>query len=141
MKKEHRLISDYDLHLLSQGTHYRSWEKLGAHIIATEDGPATHFALWAPNAERVSVIGDFNDWDGAAHPMERIGESGYWQNLVPKLDRGALYKYEITSRHNNFRTEKTDPFAFFSEIRPATASIVWDLGGYEWGDREWLASR
>ncbi len=141
MKKEHQLISDYDLHLLSQGTHYRSWEKLGAHIIATEEGPATHFALWAPNAERVSVIGDFNGWDPALHPMERIDQSGYWQTLVPKLDRGALYKYEITSRHNNFRTEKTDPFAFFSEIRPATASIVWDLGGYEWGDREWLSSR
>ncbi|MCL7488233.1 MAG: 1,4-alpha-glucan branching protein GlgB [Desulfobulbaceae bacterium] len=134
-------ITEYDLHLLSEGTHYRCWEKLGAHIVETDKGKGTFFALWAPNARNVAVIGDFNDWDGSANPLRRINKSGYWQGFIPGVGKGALYKFDILSKLNGYQTQKTDPYGFYCEIRPATASVVWDLSGYQWHDREWLESR
>jgi len=134
-------LSDYDLHLLAEGTHYRAWEKLGAHLVEEDGLPGTHFAVWAPNAEKVAVIGDFNGWDGSANPLVSTGNSGYWKGFVPGVGQGALYKYDITSRLRDYRAEKADPYSFFCEIRPATASIVWDLEGYDWQDGEWMTFR
>jgi 1,4-alpha-glucan branching enzyme len=134
-------ITSYDLHLLGEGTHHRSWEKLGAHSIEIKNRQGTVFTLWAPNAKKISVIGDFNDWNAKAHPLKRINGSSYWQTFVPGVGPGALYKFEIISRYRNFRVQKTDPYAFHCEIRPATASIVCDLGGYPWQDQAWLESR
>ncbi len=134
-------ISEYDLHLLAEGTHYRSWEKLGAHSIKNDQMHGTFFTLWAPNAEEVAVIGDFNGWQSAANPLARIKDSGYWQGFVAGVEQGALYKFAITSKFNNYRVEKTDPYAFHCEIRPASASVVWDLAGYSWQDSDWMAAR
>jgi len=134
-------ITDYDLHLLAEGTHYRSWEKLGAHIIRKDTHQGTSFAVWAPNACAVSVLGDFNVWRKGVNPLRRIKDTGYWQGFVAGVGQGALYKFAITSKFNNYQVDKTDPFAFHCEIRPATASVVWDLAGYQWQDEEWMNSR
>src|SRR5262245_5720789 len=134
-------LTDYDLHLLAQGSHYRSYEKMGAHLAERDGTAGVYFAVWAPNAERVSVIGDFNGWRADAHPMRLQGSSGVWEAFVPGLGSGALYKYAITSRHRGYRVEKADPYAFAAEVTPRTASKVWDLSGYEWGDQEWMARR
>lgn len=141
MNKSKYFLTDFDLHLLSEGSHYRAWEKLGAHLTEHQGQPGTHFAVWAPNAERVAVIGDFNDWNPSAHLLECTGDAGCWQGFVAGVGKGALYKFDITSRHQQYRVQKADPYSFFFEIRPATASIVWELGGYDWQDREWMASR
>ncbi len=134
-------LTDYDLHLLSEGTHYRAWEKLGAHVFEQEGLKGTHFAVWAPNALQVAVVGEFNDWDATVHPLKCMGDSGYWKGFVPDAAAGALYKYDIISRTDGYRVQKADPYSFFCEIRPATASIVWDLEGYPWQDDDWMASR
>ncbi len=135
------LLTDFDLHLLGEGTHYRGYEKLGAHL-AVEDGMSgTSFAVWAPEAQRVSIIGDFNQWDPDACPMSPASSSGIWKAFVPNVAAGALYKYHVVSRHNGYSADKADPYAFASELRPQTASKVWDLSGYEWGDAQWMASR
>jgi len=141
MKGHKDFITDYDLHLLAEGTHYRSWEKLGAHIIDNGNAKGTFFALWAPNAKKISVIGDFNNWDRDANPLSRIKDSGYWQGFVPGIGSGTLYKYALTSKLAGYQAEKTDPYAFHCEIRPATASVVWDLTGYQWQDKEWMNTR
>src|SRR5262245_12708903 len=138
---QHPFLTDYDLHLFSQGSHYRSYEKMGAHLATYEDKAGVYFAVWAPNAERVSVIGDFNGWREGPHPMQAQGSSGVWEAFVPDLGPGSLYKYAITSRHKGYRVEKADPYAFAAEVTPRTASKVWDLSGYAWGDREWMAHR
>jgi 1,4-alpha-glucan branching enzyme len=134
-------LTDFDLHLLSQGSHFRSYEKMGAHIATHEGAVGVYFAVWAPNAERVSVIGDFNGWSDGAHPMQLQGSSGVWEAFVPHLGSGTLYKYAIRSRHKDYRVEKADPYAFAAEVTPRTASKVWDLSGYEWEDQEWMANR
>jgi 1,4-alpha-glucan branching enzyme len=135
------VLTDYDVHLLGESKHYRAWEKLGAHL-ATEDGTAgVHFAVWAPDAAEVSVIGDWNGWDETQHPLRARADSGIWEGFVPGIAQGALYKYAIVSRHGGYRVDKADPFAFACEIRPQTASRVWDLGGYAWGDGDWMATR
>ncbi|MDW7773903.1 MAG: 1,4-alpha-glucan branching protein GlgB [Desulfobulbaceae bacterium] len=141
MKTENNFITEYDIHLLSEGSHYRSWEKLGAHIIAADGKEGVFFALWAPNAREVSVIGDFNDWNPETNPLREISHSGYWQGFVPGVGKGSLYKFDITSKVNSYRMQKTDPYAFHCEIRPASASVVWDLEGYRWQDEDWMASR
>lgn len=135
------LFSDFDIHLYKEGNHFKLYEKLGAHIRNIDGVEGTYFAVWAPNAEKVSVIGDFNGWNPALHPLDvRWDSSGIWEIFIPGISKGEIYKYHIVSKHNNFSCDKSDPFAFFGEVRPKTASIVWDLE-YEWQDEEWMASR
>ena len=134
-------LTDFELHLFGEGTYLRAWEKFGAHRLGEGAHAGTRFAVWAPNAEAVSVIGEFNDWDAARHPLRSLGDSGVWEGFVPGVTHGALYKYAIRSRHKGYRAEKSDPFGFFFEMRPRTASVVWDLSGYEWGDADWMSAR
>jgi 1,4-alpha-glucan branching enzyme len=134
------LISDDDLYLFNEGSHYRLHEKLGAHLTSLGGVEGTYFAVWAPNARQVSVIGNFNGWNRSSHQLHPKGQSGIWEGFIPGIGNGTLYKYYIVSHHRNYRVEKADPFACFSEIPPKTASIVWDLG-YKWEDREWMAKR
>ena len=135
------VLTEYDLHLLGEGTHYRNFERLGAHLRAHEGFPGVHFAVWAPNAMRVSVVGDFNHWDGRRHMMRNLGATGVWEIFIPDLVQGEVYKYEIKSRFNGYLVQKTDPYGFAAENRPKTASVVWDINRYVWSDAEWLASR
>ncbi len=135
------LLSDFDLHLLAQGTHERCWEKLGAHVVTANGLEGTYFAVMAPNAGSVSVIGDFNGWDPSRNPMHLRPEAGVWECFVPGVRQGALYKFLIESRDRAYRCAKADPFAFYAEMRPGTASRVWDLRGYPWGDAEWMEAR
>ena len=125
-----------DLYLFAEGTHGRLASKLGAHV--RPDG--TSFAVWAPNAERVSVIGDFNGWDTGSAPLEPVASSGIWSGRIEGAHEGQTYKFHIRSRHDGYRVDKADPFAFRAETPPKTGSIVWDLT-YDWGDTEWLATR
>jgi len=133
-------LSANDLYLFNEGSHFQLYDKLGARIISGAETPGVHFAVWAPNARHVSVIGDFNGWDRSSHPMQPMESSGIWEGFVPGLGRGALYKYFIESNHNGYQVEKTDPFGQYYELAPKTASIVWDLD-YGWGDDEWMAAR
>jgi 1,4-alpha-glucan branching enzyme len=135
------VLTDFDLHLLGEGTHYENYKKLGAHLIAHEGVRGVHFAVWAPNAERVSVIGNFNHWDGRRHPLRNCGPSGIWEIFVPELSQGEVYKFEIKSRHNGYMVEKADPYGFSAELRPKTASIVWDVTDFEWHDQDWMNRR
>jgi len=130
------LLSPDDLYLFNEGTHGSLQEKLGAHPV--EGG--TMFAVWAPNAESVSVVGDFNGWVPGSTPLRPRERSGIWEGLVPDVGRGTLYKFHIRGRGGGFEADKTDPFGFFFEVPPKTASIVWDLD-YDWGDAEWMGSR
>jgi 1,4-alpha-glucan branching enzyme len=134
-------LTDFDLHLWAEGTHYRAYEKLGAHLTEQDGLAGTHFAVWAPNACEVSVIGDFNGWDPRAFYLHQRGVSGIWEGFVPGVAQGALYKYALTSNHHGYRVVKADPFAFAAETRPNTASKVWDLGGYTWQDHDWMQRR
>ncbi len=137
------LLTEHDIYLFREGTHGRAYEKLGAHTLAAADGrPAgTDFAVWAPNAMSVSVIGDFNGWNPEAHRLSpRPDSSGIWETFVPGIAAGTLYKYHIVSHHGGYTVQKSDPFAFRCETPPRTASVVWDLG-YEWGDAQWLGAR
>ena len=134
-------LTDYDLHLLAGGTHYRSYEKLGAHPTRQEGAAGAHFAVWAPNARSVAVVGDFNGWDPDADPMRLRAEAGVWEVFVPGVESGALYKYRVTPRDGGDAVQKADPYAFAAELRPRTASRVCDLSGYEWGDADWMTSR
>ncbi|MBI3328521.1 MAG: 1,4-alpha-glucan branching protein GlgB, partial [Nitrospinae bacterium] len=137
---EMTLLTDDDLYLFNEGTHLRLYEKLGAHPLTIDGMEGTYFAVWAPDAVRVGVMGDFNGWDKARHPLCSRGQSGIWEGFVPGVGKGAPYKYYIVSRHNGYRVDKADPFAVYHEVPPKTASIVWDLA-YTWGDREWMANR
>lgn len=134
-------LTDYDLYLLGEGTHYRLYDKLGAHVIEQDGVRGTHFAVWAPNAREVSLIGDFNGWRPGVHWLDSRGVSGIWTTFLPNATGGTLYKYAITSQYNNYRADKADPLGFAAEIRPQTASKVWDLSRYQWNDREWMAKR
>jgi len=128
------LLTEDDLHLWNEGTHYRLYEKMGAH---PSPGGA-HFAVWAPNADSVSVVGDWNGWDRASHPLRPRGVSGIWEGLIEEAGPAAVYKYHIGN--GDFVAEKADPFAFHTETPPKTASKVWDLD-YQWEDREWMERR
>jgi 1,4-alpha-glucan branching enzyme len=135
------LLTDYDLHLFNEGTHTHLHHKLGAHPLELNGTPGTRFAVWAPNAEAVSVIGDFNGWQPATTWLESRDSSGIWEGFVPGLGQGALYKYAVRPRGSGHWLEKSDPFGFAAELRPKTASIVWDLSTYRWQDDAWLAER
>ena len=135
------ILTDYDIHLFREGTHYRSYEKLGAHLTEVDGQAGTYFAVWAPNAARVAVIGDFNGWDATRHPMRLRADSGIWETFIPGIGTGALYKYAVASRYHGYQADKADPYGFASEIRPQTASKVWDLSGYAWADHTWMAQR
>jgi 1,4-alpha-glucan branching enzyme len=134
-------LTDFDVYLWSEGSHFRAYEKLGAHRAEVGGRPGTRFAVWAPDATEVSVIGDFNGWRPGVDVLYPVRQSGVWQGFVPGVGQGALYKYAITSRFGGRRLEKADPYGFAAEIRPQTASKVWDLSGYDWGDRDWMARR
>ena len=135
------VLTEFDLHLIGEGTHYFNYEKLGAHVREQEGVRGVHFGVWAPNARRVSVVGDFNHWDGRTHPMLSRGFSGIWELFVPGLDHGDLYKFEILSQVEHQLALKADPYGFYAELRPKTSSIVYDVDRYHWNDAEWLEQR
>jgi 1,4-alpha-glucan branching enzyme len=126
-----------DLYLFNEGTHCRLYNHLGAHPLPVG---GVSFAVWAPNAHYVSVIGDFNGWDRGRHPMRPVGQSGIWHAVVPEAHEDSIYKYHVASRHHGYRVDKADPFAFMHEVPPRTGSIVHRLD-YAWGDADWMASR
>ena len=134
------MLMEEDVYLFNEGSHYRLYQKLGAHLRTVDGQDGACFAVWAPNAERVSVIGDFNDWNKDSHLLRARGQSGIWEGFISGLGRGDLYKYHIDSRYNGFRVDKTDPFAVYRQVPPDTASRIWDLQ-YEWGDRDWMEQR
>jgi 1,4-alpha-glucan branching enzyme len=134
------LLTEQDVYLFNEGTHHRLHEKLGAHPVTVDEVPGVQFAVWAPDAEYVSVVGDFNGWNPGTHSLYPRGNSGIWEGFVRGVGKGALYKFHVASRHNGYRAEKADPFALYYEVPPQTASVVWDLL-YDWGDAEWLRTR
>jgi 1,4-alpha-glucan branching enzyme len=135
------VLSDFDLHLMGEGSHYKKYEKLGAHLRTLNGASGVQFAVWAPNARRVSVIGDFNRWDGRRHPMRVRGSTGIWELFIPGLAEGTLYKFEIKSRYGNCLAEKSDPYGFYFEPPPKTASVVHDQHRYAWNDQAWMEAR
>jgi len=136
------ILSDFDLYLFGQGKHHRIYEKMGAHACTVNGVAGVNFAVWAPNAQTVSVIGDFNGWQHAAHPMHlRHIDLGVWECFIPGLQIGALYKYAVYSRYNNYVAEKSDPYGFAAELRPKTASIVADIHQHQWQDEAWMQER
>ncbi len=134
-------ITAFDLYLFGEGNHLRIFEKLGSHIIERNGLSGVHFAVWAPNAEEVSVIGSFNDWDPARSRMQCLDSSGIWTTFIPDIGKGAQYKYHIRSRINGFVRVKSDPYGFFFEERPKTATIIWPLDRHQWKDMEWMEAR
>ncbi|PPT07503.1 14-alpha-glucan (glycogen) branching enzyme GH-13-type [Geitlerinema sp. FC II] len=132
-------FTDFDFFLFGEGNHHRIYEKLGAHLDTVDGIAGVYFAVWAPNARNVSVVGDFNNWDGREHQM-RLTQNGIWELFVPELKPGTLYKYEIKNPQGHIYL-KSDPYGFDREVRPDTASIVADLDTYQWGDRDWLEQR
>ncbi|MEM9816158.1 MAG: 1,4-alpha-glucan branching enzyme [Cyanobacteria bacterium P01_D01_bin.6] len=134
-----RRITDFDVHLFAEGNHHRIYEKLGAHVTEIDGVVGVYFAVWAPSARNVSILGDFNYWDGRKHQMRRTG-NGIWELFIPEIGYGEHYKYEIKNYHGHIY-EKSDPYGFQQEVRPKTASIVTDLDAYEWQDADWLEQR
>src|SRR3954454_12583441 len=134
------LLTDDDLHLFNEGTHYDLWKKLGAHVVQQGDLLGTHFAVWAPNAESVSVIGDFNQWNKNSNQLNQRGRSGIWEGFIPHIAQGTAYKYHILSRKNRYEVDKADPFGFRQEQGGGRASVVCELD-YEWQDNVWMRSR
>ena len=133
-------ITDYDIYLFNQGSHFTLYEKMGAHPMTVDGEEGAHFGVWAPNAEHVSVIGDFNDWDEESHPLAPVASSGIWAGFIPGVGTGEVYKYRVHSQFGDFRVEKADPFGFCSELPPKSGSVVWNLD-YEWGDENWMECR
>ncbi|EAQ42223.1 1,4-alpha-glucan branching protein GlgB [Polaribacter sp. MED152] len=139
--KVHSLFTEFDIDLFKAGKHYRLYEKFGSHIITVDNEVGTYFAVWAPSAKMVSVIGDFNYWLGDEHQLNvRWDGSGIWEGFIPGVQKGATYKYRIENSDNNTRTEKADPFARRCEHPPKTASQVWD-DNYQWKDKNWMQNR
>ena len=137
----HSLFTDFDIDLFKAGKHFRLYEKLGAHLLTLDGIKGVYFAVWAPTAHSVSVVGDFNYWTQGEHNLEvRWDESGIWEGFIPHLTKGTTYKYKIQSNNEGIVTEKADPFAFYCENPPNTASVVWDLE-YKWKDTKWMNSR
>src|SRR6267143_2513040 len=134
------LLSDQDLYLFNEGSNYRIYEKMGAHLITHGGQSGGCFSVWAPNAHQVSVVGSFNEWAPQAHRLEPRGSPGIWEGFVPGVTKGALYKFHIESQQHGYRVDKADPYGLLHEKPPRTASVVWDLD-YQWGDREWMEKR
>jgi 1,4-alpha-glucan branching enzyme len=134
------LVTAEDLYLFNEGSHYRIYEKMGAHLMDVDGTQGTLFSIWAPNARHVSVVGSFNGWNQESHQLQPRGSSGIWEGFVSGVGKGALYKFYIVSNHHGHLAEKADPVALFAEKPPRTASVVWDLN-YQWNDREWLENR
>ncbi|ETA53670.2 glycogen branching protein [Rhodobacteraceae bacterium PD-2] len=135
------VLGEIDEYLLGEGTHGSLWDALGAHVRIHDGVSGVHFAVWAPNARRVSVVGGFNDWDGRRHVMRRRGQTGVHEIFIPDLGEGAVYKYEIMGASGEVMPLKADPVGFGAELPPATASVVRDLDGYDWRDGDWMAAR
>jgi 1,4-alpha-glucan branching enzyme len=133
-------LSDMDMYLFNSGTHYQLYEKMGAHPTTIYDVKGTVFRVWAPSARRVSVLGEFNTWDGRVHQMRSLDKSGIWELFIPGIKENELYKFEIKTQFKDILT-KSDPFQFYGEVRPKTASIVSSLDSYEWDDQDWLTKR
>jgi 1,4-alpha-glucan branching enzyme len=133
------LLTSFDLYLHAEGTNYESYRTMGAHVVTCEGVEGVRFAVWAPNAELVSVVGDFNRWDRTWHPM-RLRDAGIWEIFIPGLAEGTIYKYSVLSRFGT-EQQKSDPYGFFSEVPPKTASVVWKLSNYTWGDAGWMETR
>ncbi|MGH9781400.1 MAG: alpha-amylase family glycosyl hydrolase, partial [Candidatus Acidiferrales bacterium] len=134
------VLSEFDRYLFAEGTQSRAYEKLGAHFSEKDGRRGVQFAVWAPNAEMVSVVGDFNEWNAAADKMQ-TGPAGIWESFIPAIQQGTAYKYHIRSQYRGYTVDKADPYGFAAEIRPRTASRVWDLAGYSWHDDSWMAAR
>jgi len=134
------LLSDDDIYLFNEGTHARLYEKLGSHIVDGPGGGGVVFAVWAPDAEAVSVVGDFNGWWPGANPLRPRASSGIWEGFVSGIGKGAIYKYHVRSRFHGYEVEKADPYAIHAETPPRTGSIVWKID-YDWGDGDWMAAR
>ena len=133
-------LSDFDVYLLAEGTFDHAYEKLGAHLAERDGRQGVQFAVWAPNAKQVSVVGDFNQWNPGVNMM-RSSAAGVWESFIPGLAQGAVYKYHVISNYRGYTVDKTDPFGFAAEVRPHTASRVWNLGNYSWNDGSWMTSR
>ncbi len=135
------MLTEHDIYLFKEGSHARLYEKFGCHLAERDGVAGAYFSVWAPNARRVSVIGDWNDWNAAAHPLAVRGDSsGVWEGFVPGVSRGQAYKYRVVSNVGGYEVEKADPFAFSAEPPPKTASRAWNLD-YHWGDAAWMAAR
>lgn len=133
-------LGEMDIYLFNAGNHYEIHKKLGAHVTEVDGVGGVRFAVWAPNARRASVVGDFNGWDGRRHQMRALGMSGVWELYIPGIARGALYKFEMKAQNGDVFT-KADPYAYANELRPKTASVVWSMDEYEWDDAEWMTAR
>ena len=140
VRHDFTLLTDDDLFLFNEGSHFRLYEKMGAHEVERNGVQGTYFAVWAPDAKGVFVMGDFNGWNKTSHALRPRGQSGIWEGWIAGVGKGGSYKYFIQSRYRGYRVEKADPFSFFNEIPPKTASIVWDHP-YSWGDQEWMRTR
>jgi len=134
------ILTGDDIYLFNEGSHFRLYWKLGAHPMTVEGQEGSYFAVWAPDAKQVFVMGDFNGWTKTSHPLSSQGQSGIWWGFIPGVTKGAIYKYHIVSRYRGYQVDKADPFAFYSEIPPRTGSVVWDTE-YGWGDRDWMGKR
>lgn len=134
------VLTSNDLYLFNEGTHLDLYDKLGAHLTEQQGVPGVQFAVWAPNAEAVSVVGDFNEWQRDAHPLRPRADSGIWEGFVPAAGPGTVYKFHVRSRRVGYAVDKADPFAVYAELPPKTASIVWDLA-YDWNDDRWMHNR
>src|SRR5262245_7074880 len=134
------LLTDHDLYLFNEGSHLKLYERLGSHTRVVEGRQGTNFAVWAPDAEKVFVMGSFNGWNKTARELYPRGQSGIWEGFVPDVGHGDAYKYHVVSRYHGYKVEKADPVAFHAETPPRTASIVWNLD-YEWHDQDWMSSR
>ena len=135
-----RVLGEMDTHLFAEGNHYQIYKKLGAHLRTIDGTEGVAFAVWAPNAQRVSVVGEFNNWDGRVHPMRKLVEAGIWEIFIPGVGEGTHYKFEVRQAHGGIQL-KSDPFAFYGQHSEKTASMVFDLGRYSWADGDWMTKR
>lgn len=135
------VMGEWDEYLLGEGTHQQLWQVLGAHVMTHEGVAGTHFAVWAPNAARVSIVGDFNTWDGRRHVLRKRGQTGVWEMFVPAIGEGEVYKFEVLDSNRNLLPQKADPVGFGSEHPPRTGSVVRKLSGHSWQDKGWMSKR